>query len=255
MRRDDRITTVARRARRSGARTAFAAGPAQAASARRRHTGPSAQRAHLCAAPAGYAACLARVVVNSRAPRRRSPGSRPMPRRPATARPTSSRPTTCPVPPAPARPWPSSTPTTTRPPSRTSRPTARPTACPPARSGNGCFSKVDQNGGTELPGDRRRLGDRDQPGPRHGVGGLPELQHPARRGRLGVLRQPRHRRGHRGQSRARSRSATATAAATAAHRPTTTIPASRSPRRPVTAATASSRRPASTPSSPSAAPA
>ena len=124
-------------------------------------------------APAGYAACLARVVVNSKGTPRR-------PRLAADATPAGYGPAdiqsaynlsgasgagqTVAIVDAYDDP-------TAEADLATYRSTYGLPACTP---GNGCFSKVDQNGGTELPGDRRRLGDRDQPGPRHGLGGLPD---------------------------------------------------------------------------------
>ena len=92
------------------------------------------------------------------------------------------------------------------------------------------------------PGQQRGWAAGDQPRPRHGLGGLPELPHPAGRGQdqrrrptsapPSTRRPDRWRRGH---------LATATAARDAARHDvraaTTTTRASRSPRRPVTAAT------------------
>ena len=77
-----------------------------------------------------------------------------------------------------------------------------------------------------VPAGRPGLGPGDQPRPRHGLGGLPELPHPARRGDLERQRQPLRRGRHRGAPRARPRSPTATAArspaATQQHATTTT---------------------------------
>ena len=88
----------------------------------------------------------------------------------------------------------------------------------------------------------RRLGRRDLPRRRHGLGDLPELPHPAGRGQLRQPGQPGHRGepgGHDGRQvrlqllrRRRQR----------AELRTTTTRASRSPRAPVTAASASSTR-------------
>ena len=86
---------------------------------------------------------------------------------------------------------------------------------PACTTANGCFRKVSQTGTTTLSRDRRRLGDRDQPRPRHGLRGVSGLQDPARRGQDLVVRQPRGRRELRGHAKAFPRSATATAAATA----------------------------------------
>ena len=53
---------------------------------------------------------------------------------------------------------------------------------PACTTANGCFKQVNQNGDLAAALDRLRLGTRDQPRPGHGVGGLPGLPHPARRG-------------------------------------------------------------------------
>ena len=77
---------------------------------------------------------------------------------------------------------PSSTRTTTRTPRPTSRlPHAvRAAACTTA---NGCFTKVNQNGADDrCPPPNSGWADGDLARPRHGLGGLPELQDPARRG-------------------------------------------------------------------------
>ena len=105
---------------------------------------------------------------------------------------------------------------------------------------------------------RRRLVGRDRARPRHGVGDLPELQDPARRGDLGVDDQPRRRgepggeagRHRRQQQLRRRRAARRTARST---RATSTTRAWPSSRRRATAATASSTRRRRRASSPSAA--
>ena len=58
----------------------------------------------------------------------------------------------------PARPWPSSTPTTTRTPSRTWRTYRSQYGLPACTTANGCFKKVNQTGGTSYPTRRLRLG-------------------------------------------------------------------------------------------------
>ena len=71
-------------------------------------------------------------------------------------------------------------------PERRGRPrpsTARQFGLPACTTANGCFRKVNQNGGTTLPAAERRLGRGDLARPRHGLGDLPELPHPAGRGR------------------------------------------------------------------------
>ena len=149
----------------------------------------------------------------------REPGHRPgagaRHARAATAPPTSRAPTSCP-PPAPGAPSRSSTRTTSRRPRPTSPPTAASSACPPCTTANGCFSKVNQNGGTTPPAGQRRLGRGDRARPRHGLRGLSAVQDPARRGDQPDHGQPRHRRQPGGHAWARSRSPTATAAARAA---------------------------------------
>ena len=44
----------------------------------------------------------------------------------------------------------------------------------------------------QLPAQEHRLGPGDLPGPRHGLGDLPELPHPAGRGEDELIREPRH---------------------------------------------------------------
>ena len=146
-----------------------------------------------------------------------------------------------------ARRWRSSTPTTTRTPSPTWRRTAPRTACRRARPPTAASSKVNQNG-ADLAAAATDYGwaTGDQPRPRHGVGGLPGLPHPARRGQLGEQRRPVQGRGHRRRGRRRRRDLEQLrrlARRARRSRPTTrtsTTPASRSPRAPATAATASS---------------
>ena len=53
---------------------------------------------------------------------------------------------------------------------------------PACTTANGCFRKVNQNGGTTLPAQERQLGRGDLARPRHGLGDLPALPHPAGRG-------------------------------------------------------------------------
>ena len=54
---------------------------------------------------------------------------------------------------------------------------------PPCTTANGCFRKLNSNGLTgPLPGAGHRLGGRDLAGPRHGLRGLPQLQHHPDRG-------------------------------------------------------------------------
>ena len=73
---------------------------------------------------------------------------------------------------------------------------------PPCTTANGCFKKVNQSGVAGLlPGEQPGLGPRDQPRPRHGLGDLPELPHPAGRGDLELERQPLRGRGHGGAAR------------------------------------------------------
>ena len=69
---------------------------------------------------------------------------------------------------------------------------------PPCTTANGCFQKVDQNGGTNYPPDDSGWAletslDLDAVSSR-----LPQLPHPAGGGRRQQHRQPRHRREHRG---------------------------------------------------------
>ena len=54
---------------------------------------------------------------------------------------------------------------------------------PPCTTANGCFRKVNQSGGTKLPRANAGLGRGDLARRRHGQRDLPELPHPARRGR------------------------------------------------------------------------
>ena len=64
---------------------------------------------------------------------------------------------------------------------------------PACTTANGCFQKLNQNGATSpLPDRRHRLGRRDLPRPRHGLGRLPQLRHHADRGQR-RRRQPVHR--------------------------------------------------------------
>ena len=77
------------------------------------------------------------------------------------------------------------------------------TACPPCTTANGCFRKVNQNGGTTLPVGHE-LAPRDRARRRDGARDLPELQDPARRGELELVREPRHR-GERGGRARRER--------------------------------------------------
>ena len=59
---------------------------------------------------------------------------------------------------------------------------------PPCTTANGCFRKVNQNGGTSYPRAECGLGGRDLARSRHGERDLPELQDPSRRGELDFFR-------------------------------------------------------------------
>ena len=157
------------------------------------------------------------------------------------------------------RPWPSSTRRTTRTPSPTWPPTARQFGLPACTTANGCFKKVDQNGGTNYPtADSGWAGeislDLDM------VSAVcPQLPHPARRGQHRQHGRP----GHRGEPRGRHgrqvrlqqlRRQRGLHRHRAPTPPTSTTRASPSPPPPVTAATASSTRPPPSTSPPSAAP-
>ena len=94
---------------------------------------------------------------------------------------------------------------------------------------------------------RQRLGRRDRARPRHGLGGLPELQDPPRRGDLGEHGRPRRGGEHgrvdgRGGGLATATAAARTRATRRRTRSTSTTRASASSRRRATAATASSIR-------------
>ena len=96
-------------------------------------------------------------------------------------------------------------------------------------------------------GGEHRLVVGDHARPRDGLGDLPELPHPARRGQQPNHRQPRYRGQHRCLARERSQSRTATAAPSrptsrATTRRITSTPASRSSPRPVTPDTRASIR-------------
>ena len=254
-----RITTVAAAIAATTLATAVAAGPAQAASPRgaRAHRRIKPSERTCAAAPAGYAACLARVVVNSNGtPKAKSKSQLDPDAIPAGYGPSdiqsaynlsgaSGAGRTVAIVDAYDDP-------TAEQDLATYRSTYGLPAC---TSSNGCFSKVDEFGGTSYPSvdagwATEESLDLDMVSAR-----------PARAATSCSSRPIRHRSPTSARpstpplTSARLRSATATAAATAARPLTTTTPASRSPRRPVTAVTASSRRRASTPSSRSAAPA
>ena len=89
---------------------------------------------------------------------------------------------------------------------------------PACTTANGCFRKINQNGGTTPPGRQRRLGRGDRARPRHGLGGLPALQDPARRGRAARATRTSAPPSTRRSRRAPSRSRTATAAPRAQRR-------------------------------------
>ena len=68
---------------------------------------------------------------------------------------------------------------------------------PACTTANGCFKKVNQNGATSpLPAANTGWAGGDHARPRDGLGDLPELSHPARRGEQPDDREPRHGRQH-----------------------------------------------------------
>ncbi len=138
-----------------------------------------AQRtSRVCAvAPAGSAGCAAIRRDGVDRAGKVVPHAIPAGYGPATSRGRTRSPA---APPAPA-PWPSSTPTTTRTPRPTSRTYRVQFGLPACTTANGCFSKVNQTGGTRSRGPTA-AGPGDLARPRHGLRGLPELPDPARRG-------------------------------------------------------------------------
>ena len=167
-------------------------------------------------------------------------------RRPATARPTSARRTTSPAPRAAGK--------TVAIVDAYDDPTAEADlgvyrsqyGLPPCTTANGCFRKVEPDRRHAATRAATPAGPRRSPRPRHGLGDLPRLPHPARRGQQRLVREPRRggqlrgdagRVGDQQQLRRQRQRAQLVG--------TTTTPASPSPRPPATAATASSPRPAS----------
>ena len=101
---------------------------------------------------------------------------------PGSARPTCTAPTTCPRP-GRRRPSPSSTPTTTRTPRPTWPSTGSSTACRRARSPTAASRRSTRRGGTNYPPPDAGWAGEIVARPRHGHRDLPELPHPAGRGR------------------------------------------------------------------------
>ena len=87
---------------------------------------------------------------------------------------------------------------------------------PACTTANGCFRKVNQNGGTTLPARQRRLGAGDLARPRYGQRDLPQLPYPAGRGQQSTASPTWRRRWTGRRAWAPKRSATATAAASTA---------------------------------------
>ena len=119
------------------------------------------------------------------------------------------------------------------------------TGCRPCTTANGCFKKVNQNGGTAAARGRRRLGREISLDVDMVSAVCPNCHILLVEADSAILRQPRHGGEHRGRAGRQVVVPTATAAASQRARRlrTTTTRASRSPRAPATAATASSTRP------------
>ena len=118
---------------------------------------------------------------------------------------------------------------------------------PPCTTANGCFRKVNQSGGTSYPSGDGGWAPRDRARRRGRARDLPELQDPPRRGELGrrspTSAPPRTRRSRSARPWSRTPTGGGEFAGESRLRlPTSTTPASRSPPRPATAATASSTR-------------
>ena len=117
----------------------------------------------------------------------------------------------------------SSTPTTTRTPSRIWRCTGPRTACRRARPRTDASGRSTRAEELRVPAADRRLGGGDLPRPRHGLGRLPGLPHPARRGELEQLVELVDRREPGGRSaRPRSRTAGPRASSARSRRTTAT---------------------------------
>ena len=129
----------------------------------------------------------------------------------ATARPTSPARTSCRRATARARPSRSSTPTTTRTPRATSPPTAASSACRRARRPTAASGRSTRTAPRARCRPRTPAGRGDRARHRDGLGGVPAVQDPARRGEQRLDREPRHRGEPGGRAWAPSPCRTATA--------------------------------------------